>query len=268
MRIEAVTVCKGFGDILEYAIVQNQSLFDRWIIVTSPDDHATHRVCKHHGIDFVDTDAFTRKGEAFNKGLGVNVGLAHQTCADWILHLDADILLPPRTRHFLENAELDTRCLHGIDRFNLVTSEAFQDWKRTGGPQYEWFCLVNPPQGATFGSRIVHYDFGGYMPIGFFQLWHADSGITRYPTKVSANAEHTDVLHAMKWPRSRRVLIPEILAIHLMSEPQPMGANWEKRTSKPFGPEAPEVATAEHPRPKPDSPHPHPHPHPHPPYWP
>jgi hypothetical protein len=236
IRIEAVTACRGYGDILEHSIQHNQSLFDRWIIVTAPDDDATHRVCKKHGIDFVDTDAFTRKGEQFNKGLGINVGLAHLTCGDWMLHLDVDVLLPPRTRHFLENAELDTKNLYGIDRFNLVGWNAYQESKQKSSPQYEWFCLINPPAGCSFGSRIVHYDYGGYMPIGFFQLWHADSGVTRYPTKASVNAEHTDVLHAMKWPRARRVLIPEILAVHLESEKMPFGAGWKGRVSKPFGP--------------------------------
>jgi len=242
MKIEAVTVCKGFSDILEHTILQNQALFDRWIIVTSPDDDGTHRVCKRHGIDFVDTDAFTRRGEKFNKSLGINVGLAYLTCEDWIVHLDADTLLPPRTRQFLENAELDTRNIYGIDRFNLTGWEAFQEWKAKGNPQYEWFCLINAPSNTTFATRVVHFDYGGWMPIGFFQLWHFDSGVTRYPVKAATNAEHTDVLHAMKWPRPRRVLIPEIIAIHLESEKVPWGANWEKRVSKPFGP------------------HPHPHP--------
>ena len=132
MRIEAVTVCKGFGDLLEHSILHNQALFDRWMIVTSPDDDATHRVCKHHGIDFVDTDSFTRKGEKFNKSLGINTGLAHLSCTDWMLHLDADTLLPPQTRRFLENADLDTHAIHGIDRFNMVTWEAYQQWKAKG----------------------------------------------------------------------------------------------------------------------------------------
>lgn len=238
MRIEAVTVCVGFGDILEHTILQNQSLFDRWLIVTTPDDDVTHRVCKRHGVDFVDTDSFTRRGEKFNKGLGINVGLAHHTLADWVLHIDADIILPPRTRHFLENAELDTKCIYGVDRFDLTSWEKYQEWTHKIDPQYEWFCLLKPPKDCPFGTRIVHFDYGGWMPIGFFQLWHADSGIARYPVKIDSNAEHVDVLHAMKWPRKRRILIPEILALHLESESLNGKRNWEGRVSKKFGPEA------------------------------
>ena len=101
MRIEAVTVCVGFGDILEHTILANQGIFDRWIIVTCPDDNTTHRVCKRHGIDFVDTDSFGRRGDKFNKGLGINTGLAHIRFDEWVVVLDADILLPARTRWFL-----------------------------------------------------------------------------------------------------------------------------------------------------------------------
>jgi hypothetical protein len=238
VKLEAVTVCRGFSDILEHTIVANQSLFDRWIIVTSHDDDGTHRVCKRHGIDHVDTDAFSRKGEQFNKALGINVGLAHLTCSDWVLHLDADILLPPRTRHFLDNAELDPTCIYGIDRFDLFGWDEFQKLKHSDHAQYEWQCLVHPAPGTTFGTRLVHYDYGGWLPIGFFQLWHAQSKITRYPVKAQTNAEHTDVLHAMRWPRPKRVLLPEILGLHISSERVGWGANWNKRVSKPFGPPA------------------------------
>ena len=267
MFLECVTVCKGFSDILEHTIVHNQALFDHWVIVTAHDDNDTHRVCKRHGIDCVDTDAFTRKGESFNKGLGVNTGLAHLTCQDWVLHLDADILLPPRTRHFLDNAELDTRDIYGIDRFNCVGWEAYQALKLKADPQYAWFCLINPPAGTEFGRRVVHFDFGGWMPIGFFQLWHpTGSGVSRYPVKATVNAEHTDVLHAMKWPRPRRVLLPEVLAVHLQSEKSGWGADWGRRTSKPFGP-APQAEAAFR-RPDPPKPPEHRRPEPRPPWHP
>ena len=243
MRIEAVTVCVGFGDILEHAILANQGIFDRWIIVTSPDDNTTHRVCKRHGIDFVDTDSFGRRGDKFNKGLGINTGLAHIRFDEWVVVLDADILLPARTRWFLENAELDTKCIYGIDRFDLTNWENYQKWKHEINPQYEWFCYIKPPQYTPFATRIVHYDYGGWMPIGFFQLWHKDAGVMRYPVKIDSNAEHVDVLHSMKWPRKRRVLIPEILGMHLESEKLRGKNNWQGRESKPFGaPDSPAPA--------------------------
>jgi uncharacterized protein YukE len=45
------------------------------------------------------------------------------------------------------------------------------------------------------------------------------------------------MLFAMQWTRDRRHLIPEIIATHLESERAAMGANWNGRTTRAFGPE-------------------------------
>ena len=44
------------------------------------------------------------------------------------------------------------------------------------------------------------------------------------------------MLHGLQWARPDRILIPEIVAVHLESEPSAMGANWKGRTTKAFGP--------------------------------
>lgn len=38
MRIEAVTVCVGYGDFLAVTVRENQYLLDDLVVVTSPDD--------------------------------------------------------------------------------------------------------------------------------------------------------------------------------------------------------------------------------------
>ncbi len=118
----------------------------------------------------------------------------------------------------------------------------------TSNPNQKHY-LIQPPGGWRVGSRLSHFDYGGYVPIGFFQMWNRASTITRYPTTQDAGAEHTDVLHGLQWPRPDRILIPEIIAVHLESEPCAMGANWKGRITKQFGPEsrtasATSVATA------------------------
>jgi hypothetical protein len=89
-----------------------------------------------------------------------------------------------------------------------------------------------------FGARIAHFDYGGYCPLGFFQLWNVNrSGIHRYPVQFQGTAEHTDVLHAIQWDRRDRALIPELIAIHLETKSDKattMGANWSGRTTPEF----------------------------------
>ena len=90
-----------------------------------------------------------------------------------------------------------------------------------------------PQVAARPGSCIG--DYGGYVPIGFFQLFHG-SAWKRYPIVQDGDAEHTDVLHGIRWDRPKRVLLPEIIAIHLESETASMGVNWKGRKTRRFGP--------------------------------
>ncbi|MFN8854075.1 MAG: hypothetical protein ACK50P_00805, partial [Planctomycetaceae bacterium] len=42
----------------------------------------------------------------------------------------------------------------------------------------------------------------------------------------------------LQWDRRQRHLLPEIITIHLESEPCPFGTNWQQRKSQRFGPPA------------------------------
>jgi len=47
-RLEAVAVCVGFDDILDYTLEKNHHHLDTMIIVTSHDDRDTQAVCHKH----------------------------------------------------------------------------------------------------------------------------------------------------------------------------------------------------------------------------
>ncbi len=255
MKIEAVSVCLNYADFLEQTIRVNQSLFDDWIVVTSQADAATISVCTRYGVRTAFCPYFAH-GEKFAKALAINIGLAHLKLEDWVLHLDADTALPRNARKHLANVDLDPSCIYGIDR---VDCPSFEDWQSylVDPNLYEKHYFYHGPRDWPVGSRVGHFDYGGYAPIGFFQLWNRASGITRYPSVQGWDAEHTDMLHALQWPRPKRVLIPEITAVHLSTGGKDWGVNWHGRKSPRF-----EAAQIECPRPHP--PHPHP-PHPHPP---
>jgi hypothetical protein len=61
--------------------------------------------------------------------------------------------------------------------------------------------------------------------------------VDSYPTE-SPGADHTDVLFSKKFPVGKRHLIAETYVIHLDSEKGgPMGANWNGRKTRHFGPD-------------------------------
>jgi hypothetical protein len=100
--------------------------------------------------------------------------------------------------------------------------------------QHEWDIFCNPGR-FPLGTRIVKPSKNGYVPIGFFQMWHASSGVRWYPNS-SQHAGDNDMDFALQWPRSRRQLLPEILAIHLDSCRDNFGLNWNGRQTPFFGP--------------------------------
>ncbi len=242
MHIEAVTICLHYDDFLEQTIRVNQPLFDDWVVVTSQADAGTIAVCTRYGVRTAFCPYFNRGGQDFAKAAAINIGLAHLKLEDWVLHLDADIALPRSTRKHLANIELDPSCIHGIDRVECSSKAEWLSWLTDPDP-YEKHYFHRGPRNWPAGSRVGHFDYGGYAPIGFFQLWNRASGIMRYPSVQRWDAEHTDMLHALQWPRPKRVLIPEITAVHLSTGGKDWGVNWHGRKSPKFG--SPEVASGE-----------------------
>jgi hypothetical protein len=246
MKIEAVTVCVGYSGELREAIPHNLPHLDRWLIVTDARDDETKEVCRRHNLEFLATDDFYRGGARFDKARGVDRGLQLLSHDDWVLHLDADIVLPPHARHTLRSADLDPRSIYGCDR---VMVRGYERWQRlqAGGflqrvsrSHHHNVCF---PGGFEVGARWAdpHH---GYVPIGFFQLFHHDAALRlgtrtrRYPNSGHSDAARTDVQFGLLWDRSHRHLIPELVVLHLESEGASVGANWSGRTTRPFGPPA------------------------------
>ena len=243
MKIEAVTVCVGYADFLAEVAKFNVGLLDRWLIVTTEDDEQTRECCRIHDLETLLTkdhlrDAGGIGGGAFNKGRMVERGLQHLSLGAWRLHMDSDIVLPTQFRRLIEGAHLDTKKLYGCDRAMIRSWDA---WKgaRASGWLHHTNCSINMPGGFSLGTRYALHD-SGYIPIGFFQLWHSDADEwrgrrhRRYPI-AHGDAHRTDVQFALQWDRQDRELLPEIIVAHLESEHTSLGTNWNGRKTKPFG---------------------------------
>ena len=228
--MEAVVVCDKYADFLVHTLPHNKFLFDRIVVVTSFEDKATQRVCEFHHVECIRTDELlSRKGE-FHKGKGINAGLEALSLRGWAVHLDADIYLPPQTRLLLQAADLDPAFIYGIDRFNVRGFEAWAEFQ--GVPRLQHECETYIHLGAfPMGTRVMHRHAGGYVPIGFFQLWHA-SAQKDYPWSLGT-AQHDDILFAEQWPRANRVHLPTVLTYHLCAQPPKLGENWDGHRQQP-----------------------------------
>lgn len=235
MKIEAVTTCVGYGDILAHTLPRNLGHFDSILVLTAPEDKQTQKVCDYYGVKYHATDAFGTRWGNFSKGTCINEGLRKLDRDQWICHLDSDIVLPPNTRQALECAHLATDSLYGMDR---IECKSYLDWMRfLDDPEPivagNGFFVHTTHAPFPMGTRVKFDEHGGYIPIGFFQLWHADSGIFNYP-EGHTDAGREDSHFATLWSRNKRQLLPEIIAYHLESEAAPMAVNWKGRATTPF----------------------------------
>lgn len=206
---------------------------ERIVVVTDHDDHLTQKLCQKYSVDCIRTHVFYEDGDKFNKGRAINLAMGHLRGLEWILHMDADILLPHNFKNMLHRTKLNPDCIYGADRANVFGYDHWMEHKPKITPHYEMGYFVDPPKEFPIGARIVHFELG-WCPIGYFQLWHKSLG-RRYPIH-QGTAEHTDVLFAVQWAREHRVLLPEVVVYHLdpAKGPQPMGENWNGRKSPLF----------------------------------
>jgi hypothetical protein len=239
--VNATTVCIGYGDFLRESARFNARHFDKWTIVTSPDDHETREVCRQFALHCLVTEDANRDGD-FSKGRLVERGLNHAHGDGWVCHIDADVVLHPNFRHRLMLAHLDPKKIYGCDR---IMVKSWADWQKIqhGG----WLHCSRDgytdgrtfPPGYEIGSRWIGQD--GFAPVGFWQLWHREHGgeewrgirMKPYP-KDHSSCARTDCQFSMQWDRRLRELLPEVVVVHLESENSPKAINWRGRKSKRF----------------------------------
>jgi glycosyltransferase involved in cell wall biosynthesis len=236
-RLEIVTTCVGFDDMLDLTLGLNHAHADHFIVVTSHEDRATQQVCLKHSATCVQTDLFKKNGRSFNKGAAINAGFDYFQFHGWRLHLDCDIALPDKFNQTLFNhSHLEMDCLYGAYRVDVVGKKGIEALlnARVKYPQHAYLSGVSPVHGgAVFSgspsaSSARYVDkLRGYCPIGFFQLWHA-SQQRPYPYSLGT-AAHDDVMFAASWPESKRRLLPSVFTYHVCATPPYYGQNWDGR---------------------------------------
>ena len=238
MYLEGIIVCVNYADFLAHTLPHNKNQFNNLVVVTDMNDKKTKELCEYYHVRCLQTDVFYENGDSFNKGAAINYGLQHLEQKDWVIHIDADIYLPPLTHNILENLPLEKHKIYGSDRLMCPSYDEWIKFINSPSPVQEGWIYIHM-NSFPIGVRIAEYmnKNAGWEPIGYFQLWNPKgSGVTSYPTEHDY-CDRTDVLHAKKFPRQNRELLPEIVVIHLDSEgltTDNMGKNWKGRKSALF----------------------------------
>ena len=230
LRLEYVTVSVGFDDLLDHTLCANRAHCDTVIVVTSHGDRKTQALCRKHSVTCVPTDLMTKDNRHFNKGAAINAGMNYFRFYGWRMHLDADIMLPKTFRQVLFNhTTLDRSVLYGADRVNVIGKKQIHRLMLCEAHQHNHSFLVESGCRRDLGARYCDL-LSGYLPLGFFQMWHATQQ-RNYPWSLGS-AAHDDIMFSMLWPREKRQLLPTAVVYHLCPDEPQMGQNWEGRKSR------------------------------------
>jgi len=216
-HIDCVVTCVGYADCLGISLPHNKRFLDRVAVVTSPDDKDTQTVCRENGIEPVVTSRFFDGGAAFNKGKGINDGLAALDLNDWVLIMDADILLPPDAGQRIKSRILNPGCLHYTSRLcpkeadvglYLANPEVVKAWK--------------PPKGKRFNNAS-----------GYFQLWTTRArslkGRSTWYSEDFPSAGDVDLEFMRLWPQDKQVKLDDFFVVHIPHGPHKR--NWRGRVT-------------------------------------
>ena len=150
-----ITVCVNYDDFLELSLKTNRRIFDKYIVITSPEDEKTQRVCEKYDVDCRIYQDFYKNAK-FNKSGAIHWVQKdiHEKYPDkWVLILDSDIVLSPGFAGWFSFQTLNKYALYGIYRKNFETPGSYN--KNSGYIIKEPICI---------GYFQLYYDKTKFYP--------------------------------------------------------------------------------------------------------
>jgi hypothetical protein len=129
-KLELITGCVNsdrvkYSKYLEITLKENKDLFDNILIVTTPEDLETQKICKENGVDFFCTNEFFANGSKFDNNKAFSAALHKLKYKDWIVGTSPDIIFPKDFREKFKLENLDIETMYGTSRVFLPH---YQDW--------------------------------------------------------------------------------------------------------------------------------------------
>ena len=216
--MDAVTVSINFGDYLATAMAHNRPLFDRFVVVTVPNDYETIGVARNHGCLLCYSDWHRSNPASINKGRAINEGLSLLAPKGWICHVDADtVVLPELMQSLMQSIDTPPTVptLYGACRY-LCDSYA------------AWCYYITTGKTDRFRLRVHRRPW--HLPVGYFQSWYAPWG-KRYPENIDS-VQSSDLAFAKQFSRKR---ILQECVINLSSVKHKRGINAYGRSAPAWG---------------------------------
>lgn len=234
--ITALLICVNYADYLDVVLTYNKDKLDRLVVITDEFDMQTPEVCKKHDIEFFVSKQIHRHGAVLAKGSAYNECIAHlklhNVPLDWILFLDADIILPPNFRDLLYRYVLNTDMLYYARRWWPVENTVFH------------VALHDFIKQRKTGDAVNHALYkvaSAFQWDGYFQLINVKAeslkGLDHIYPSASTNAAWDDSILSEQVFFEQCVRLPEefnVLHIPHNHYVKERSANWYGRVSPPL----------------------------------
>jgi hypothetical protein len=147
-KLDVVTVSVNYNDYLKKSLENNTKIFDNITVVTSEVDIECQEICKTYDVNCIVCDDILKDG-IINKSIGLNKGINSLNNPDWILILDADIIVGNK----IETQNLDYKNLYTNSRWIIEDMSLYNEYK-------------------SGNKQLSDFKFEKDKGIGFFQLFN------------------------------------------------------------------------------------------------
>ena len=185
-KLDVIIISVNYNDYLIVSLSNNVKVFDNITVVTSPDDLMCQKICEKFGVNCLVTDVMYENGANFNKGKAINKGIESIVDPNFILLLDADIVITDK----IDIDEL-------IDD-NFYTSD-------------RWICRDYNFYKRFIDGEIEISDIGkceNNKGLGFFQLFNINNNSidkSKVFPEISDDAAWSDLMFRDKFTKRQTI---------------------------------------------------------------
>uniref|UniRef100_A0A6C0IR77 Methyltransferase domain-containing protein n=1 Tax=viral metagenome TaxID=1070528 RepID=A0A6C0IR77_9ZZZZ len=141
LSIIGICISYKYFDTLQFMLPINHAHFEKLYIVTQPDDLQTINFCKQFNNVIVLFYDFKNNNKTFDKygALSYTQNIVYsQFPESWYLIIDSDIILPYNLIDILEKTELNSECIYGAIRINVLKSSELLNKKEIVNKNIDW----------------------------------------------------------------------------------------------------------------------------------
>lgn len=189
-NVTCIITCVNYSDFLNITLPINKYIIPNIIILTSKNDKKTIEVCKKNNVNYIVSDIFFQKTKrnlcyrllekilcyrcvckgycklscvknkytVFQKSKAINLGIKEYCKTDWVLLLDADIIVSEKFKN-IDFSKLNKDTLYGVSRIVYKTKN---DWKNKVNAYYDFWKFMGFFQLFNLNSESFYNDYYGY----------------------------------------------------------------------------------------------------------